>query len=63
VKADIIVDTVYDHPIDRVWAALTSSEALSAYLDQLAGHASPVPDCEHTRWSPWRRPAGICRTS
>jgi uncharacterized protein YndB with AHSA1/START domain len=165
VKADIIVDTVYDHPIDRVWAALTSSEALAAwlmpndfrpevgreftfrtrpapgfdgivhcrvldlqpptgmvwswvggpidttvtftltelgptrtrlhmrhlgfhglggqftrmvlasgsrriygerlpaYLDQLAGHASPVPDCEHNRWSPWRRPAGIRRIS
>jgi uncharacterized protein YndB with AHSA1/START domain len=31
-KADIVVDTVYDHPIERVWAALTSAEALTAWL-------------------------------
>ena len=31
-KADIVVDTVYEHAIDRVWAALTSAEALAAWL-------------------------------
>jgi Zn-dependent protease with chaperone function len=31
-KADITVDKTYDHPIERVWAALTSAEALSAWL-------------------------------
>jgi len=32
VKADYVVEKVYDHPIDRVWAALTSAEALAAWL-------------------------------
>jgi uncharacterized protein YndB with AHSA1/START domain len=32
VKADIVVDRVYGHPVRRVWAALTSAEALSAWL-------------------------------
>jgi uncharacterized protein YndB with AHSA1/START domain len=32
VKADIDATAVYPHPIDRVWAALTSSEALAAWL-------------------------------
>jgi uncharacterized protein YndB with AHSA1/START domain len=31
-KADIDETVVYPHPIDRVWAALTSSEALAAWL-------------------------------
>ena len=31
-KADIDVTAVYPHPVDRVWAALTSSEALAAWL-------------------------------
>jgi uncharacterized protein YndB with AHSA1/START domain len=31
-KADIVVETTYDHPIERVWAALTSAEALAAWL-------------------------------
>lgn len=31
-KADIDAAVVYRHPIDRVWAALTSSEALAAWL-------------------------------
>jgi len=32
VKADIDLTATYPHPIDRVWAALTSSEALEAWL-------------------------------
>jgi uncharacterized protein YndB with AHSA1/START domain len=32
VKADIDLTVTYPHPIDRVWAALTSPEALSAWL-------------------------------
>jgi uncharacterized protein YndB with AHSA1/START domain len=32
VKADIDITATYPHPIDRVWAALTSSEALEAWL-------------------------------
>jgi uncharacterized protein YndB with AHSA1/START domain len=31
-KADIDATVTYPHPIDRVWAALTSSEALAAWL-------------------------------
>ena len=31
-KADIDASVVYPHPVDRVWAALTSSEALAAWL-------------------------------
>ena len=31
-KADIDAAAVYPHPVDRVWAALTSSEALAAWL-------------------------------
>jgi uncharacterized protein YndB with AHSA1/START domain len=31
-KADINATVVYPHPPDRVWAALTSSEALAAWL-------------------------------
>ena len=31
-KADIDATVVYGHPIDRVWAALTSSAALAAWL-------------------------------
>ena len=31
-KADIDATVVYPHPVDRVWAALTSSEALAAWL-------------------------------
>ena len=31
-KADIDAAVVYRHPIERVWAALTSSEALAAWL-------------------------------
>ena len=31
-KADIDATVVYPHPPDRVWAALTSSEALAAWL-------------------------------
>ena len=31
-KADIVVDKEYAHPVERVWAALTSPEALSAWL-------------------------------
>ncbi len=31
-KADIDLTVTYPHPIDQVWAALTSSEALSAWL-------------------------------
>jgi uncharacterized protein YndB with AHSA1/START domain len=29
-KADIDVTMTYPHPLERVWAALTSSEALAA---------------------------------
>jgi uncharacterized protein YndB with AHSA1/START domain len=32
VKADIDATVVYPHPIDQVWAALTSSAALAAWL-------------------------------
>jgi uncharacterized protein YndB with AHSA1/START domain len=31
-KADIDITVVYPHPAERVWAALTSSEALAAWL-------------------------------
>jgi uncharacterized protein YndB with AHSA1/START domain len=31
-KADLTVEKTYDHPIERVWAALTSAEALAAWL-------------------------------
>jgi uncharacterized protein YndB with AHSA1/START domain len=31
-KADVSVDLVYSHPIGRVWHALTTSEALAAWL-------------------------------
>ena len=31
-KADIDVTAEYPHPIERVWAALTSAEALTAWL-------------------------------
>ena len=31
-KADIDASVVYPHPVDRVWEALTSSEALAAWL-------------------------------
>lgn len=52
-KADIDLTVTYRHPIDRVWAALTSSEALAAWLmpndfEPVAGHrftfrTSPAP--------------------
>jgi uncharacterized protein YndB with AHSA1/START domain len=32
VKADIDATVTYSHPVERVWAALTSSEALAAWL-------------------------------
>jgi uncharacterized protein YndB with AHSA1/START domain len=32
VKADIDVTVSYPHPVERVWEALTSSEALAAWL-------------------------------
>jgi uncharacterized protein YndB with AHSA1/START domain len=31
-RADLSVEQIYQHPIERVWAALTSAEALSAWL-------------------------------
>jgi uncharacterized protein YndB with AHSA1/START domain len=31
-KADIDVTMVYPHPVERVWAALTSADALAAWL-------------------------------
>jgi uncharacterized protein YndB with AHSA1/START domain len=31
-KTDIVVDTVYPHPIERVWAALTSADALAVWF-------------------------------
>ncbi|HYN92811.1 MAG TPA: SRPBCC domain-containing protein [Pilimelia sp.] len=31
-KADLVVEAVYGHPVERVWAALTSAEALAAWL-------------------------------
>jgi uncharacterized protein YndB with AHSA1/START domain len=31
-KADIDATVTYPHPVDRVWAALTSSEALAAWF-------------------------------
>jgi len=31
-KADFTVEKTYDHPIERVWAALTSAESLAAWL-------------------------------
>lgn len=42
-KADITVEQTYGHPIERVWAALTSAEALAAWLmpndfQPIAGH-------------------------
>ena len=42
-KADIDATVVYPHPPDRVWTALTSSEALAAWLmpndfEARAGH-------------------------
>ncbi len=42
-KADIDVTVVYAHPVERVWAALTSADALAAWLmpndfEASAGH-------------------------
>jgi uncharacterized protein YndB with AHSA1/START domain len=31
-KTDIVVDRTYDHPVDRVWTALTTSQALAVWL-------------------------------
>jgi uncharacterized protein YndB with AHSA1/START domain len=31
-KADYVVEKLYNHPIEHVWAALTSAEALAAWL-------------------------------
>lgn len=31
-KADIVVEACYPHPVQEVWAALTSAEALAAWL-------------------------------
>ena len=52
-KADIDATVVYPHPAGRVWAALTSSDALAAWLmpndfEPVAGHsftfrAKPAP--------------------
>ncbi len=52
-KADIDATVVYPHPADRVWAALTSSEALAAWFmpndfEPAVGHrftfqAKPTP--------------------
>jgi Activator of Hsp90 ATPase homolog 1-like protein len=41
VQADIDITVTYRHPIDRVWAALTSSEALAAWL--MPNDFQPVP--------------------
>ena len=43
-KADIDATVVYPHPASRVWAALTSSDALAAWLmpndfEPVAGHS------------------------
>jgi uncharacterized protein YndB with AHSA1/START domain len=32
VKADIDLTIIYPHPIDQVWAALTSADALASWL-------------------------------
>ncbi len=39
-KADITIDVVYPHPIDRVWTAITSSEGIAAWL--MANDFEPV---------------------
>jgi uncharacterized protein YndB with AHSA1/START domain len=31
-KADIVVEHTYDHPVERVWAMLTSADALGTWL-------------------------------
>jgi uncharacterized protein YndB with AHSA1/START domain len=36
-KADIDATVTYPHPVDRVWEALTSSEALAAWLMPIEG--------------------------
>jgi uncharacterized protein YndB with AHSA1/START domain len=73
VKADIDLTATYPHPIDKVWAALTSPEALEAWLmpndfRPVVGHrftfrARPAPGfdgivrCEVLELDPPRRMA------
>jgi uncharacterized protein YndB with AHSA1/START domain len=45
-KADLTVERLYRHPIDRVWAALTSTEALAVWL--MPNDFQPVPGHEFT---------------
>jgi uncharacterized protein YndB with AHSA1/START domain len=45
-KADIDVTVVYPHPPERVWAALTSSDALAAWL--MPNDFEPVPGRKFT---------------
>jgi uncharacterized protein YndB with AHSA1/START domain len=40
-KADIDFTVVYPHPVERVWAALTSADALAAWLMPNDFEASP----------------------
>lgn len=40
-KADIDVTVTYPHPVDRVWEALTSSDALAAWLMPNDGVGGP----------------------
>jgi uncharacterized protein YndB with AHSA1/START domain len=70
-KADIDATVTYPHPVDRVWAALTSSDALAVWLmpndfKPVAGHhftfrTSPAPGfdgivrCEVLELDPPRR--------
>jgi uncharacterized protein YndB with AHSA1/START domain len=37
VKFDLEFEETYPHPLDAVWASLTSAEALSAWLNEMVG--------------------------
>jgi len=49
VKADIDLTVTYPHPIDQVWAALTSAEALAAWL--MPNDFQPVVGHRFTFWT------------
>lgn len=43
-KFDLVFEETYPHPPEKVWAALTNAEALSAWLNEIVGF-EPVVGC------------------
>lgn len=43
-KFDLVFEETYPHPLEKVWAALTSDAALSAWLNDVVGF-EPVIGC------------------